>query len=264
MGKKQPDPERDSFDRLVKLAGVLLPLRQAETAAEAAIKVARIGRTAIVASALITALAGAVVLMDKNKTAADPRTKQSSPPTPSPSVSVAPSPSADPPTPPSSNPPQKPDGKRSKPPVPQPSPPGSQPSRTASPAPSGSTRPLHGGPTRGRLTWDPDTSSDVDDVGFRSGSQLDMGNVFARASGIWSIRGVRMRLVPKANLSYSDCAEIKYDEMVVEIARSDIRAGHTICAYDGIQYVAAYEIEEVPSAEARYVGVLARSWSNRP
>jgi hypothetical protein len=134
-----------------------------------------------------------------------------------------------------------------------------------SPAPTETPWPgwrQHDGPHTGRVGWQPDIATDVDDVGFRSGADFPDGQIRATEAGLQSVDGVRMTLVRgKANVGYPRCEAPPYDNMVKSIAASKIQVDDYICADDGAQYVAAYRINALPGPGTPYYKVVGTSYA---
>ena len=124
----------------------------------------------------------------------------------------------------------------------------------------GAVPPGPDGPHRGEIGWQPEISTDIDDIGFRHAGE---GDIFAFPDAIRAENGVRIVRVRETNVGYARCRAADYHATSTAIAATEIQKGDYICADDGVQYVAAYQIVGLPAENRPYYTVLGTSWSGR-
>jgi hypothetical protein len=125
---------------------------------------------------------------------------------------------------------------------------------------SGGTAPtVHDGPHSGRISWQPVISTDIDDIGFRHGTE---GDLFASPEGISSEHGVRIVRVRESDVGYTRCRAVQYTAADTVILAGNLALDDYICAYDTVQYTAAYRIVGLPSPQEPFYRVIGTSWSD--
>jgi hypothetical protein len=144
----------------------------------------------------------------------------------------------------------------------QPEPP---PPASPAPAPTETPRPgarVHGGPSPVHVGWQPDSSTDIDDIGFRSGPDYQDGQVRATEAGLQSVGGVRMiRIHGEADVSYARCEAPAYKDMTRSIGAAKIQVDDYICADDGAQYLAVFRIDGLPGPGKPYYEMTGTSYA---
>jgi hypothetical protein len=144
---------------------------------------------------------------------------------------------------------------KTKPITPAPSPGPSTPRPT--PRPEGQK---YEGTYRGHIGWSGRfvKCADVVNIGWRDIPHSTC-QIFADSSGIRSTNGVTITRVRKAEVGYADCRTAEYGGNTF-IRAADIRQYDYICADEGTQYIAAYKVVALPTAQEGSYEALGISW----
>lgn len=132
--------------------------------------------------------------------------------------------------------------------------------RTTTTAPA-RTGTKHDGPHRGTIGWGQyPFTVDVENAGFRGPDDARQGEISASPDGIRSAAGVRIARFRSSAANFSRCADLDYHSMGTLITASSIGTGDCLCANDGTQYLATYDVEIRPAGANTFYQLNGTSW----